>query len=113
MSFAELVNELFVCRMRLLERTTRPRLGTRVRGNLVREQLSPRFSAFPAGSCLNEINHGTENVLRRFEKTAVDSDFVCGEADDHCPVLREPNAVMRVESHSQKNATEVVCRLRR
>jgi hypothetical protein len=97
MSFRELVNEFFVCRMRLLERTARPRLGARVRGNLVREQLSPRFSAFPARSCLNEINHGTENVLRRFEKTAVDSDFVRGEADDDYPVLCEADAVMRVK----------------
>jgi hypothetical protein len=95
--------------MRFLESATRTRLCSRMRRNLVSEKRSSRFRSFAARSCLNEISHRAENVLRRFEKSAVNSDFVRGKADDYCPVLRQPNAVMRVESQAEENTTQIIC----
>jgi hypothetical protein len=111
--FGELIHVFLVCWMRFFKRASWPGLGSSVRWNLVREQLSFRLRSFPPSSCLHEIDYGTENVFGGLEKSAVDSDFVRGKTDDDRPVLCEPNAEMWVEPQADKNAPEIIGRLPR
>ena len=104
MPLPEPVDVFLICRMCFLQRASWAWLCTGVRRNPVGQKLTPRLTAFPARSRLNEIDYGFEDTFGCFEKTAVNPYFVGREADDDSAILSQSDTVMPVESKPDKDS---------